>query len=555
MGLIDKAKDALLDAAQNAAPVTVTKTLVKYYANIAQPRPRLWSMAHNYPSWLGLSDRTYSGRHMDEDPDFDSRSKPSLDQLKNLFLKKNDKTYYSDRTSVLFMFFAQWLTDSFLRTDFTDHKRTDSNHEIDLCALYGLTQEKTDMLRCKGDNAHLLDFDPTKEEQFPPKLFDQSGAMMPEPHPYFLYDKKYIKEDETEGWQKITRYLHDPRKMKRITRGQTFDQVKSYYAMGLEHGNGTLGYVVLNVLMLRAHNKIAEAIRQMYCPGTEESGWQKGWDLDRVFHTARNVLLVILLKIVIEDYVGHIAGRKLKTPIGIADKARWGKSNRIAIEFNLLYRWHSLVPDTIKVNGKALKSKDYLRNPSLVEQHDLAKWLTEFSTQRAGRMGLHNLPDFFDKGPSPTTLERTLEVVMRASKLRPMNDYRKHYDLDPYRSFEELVGDQPDAEELVAELKSLYGDIDNVEWFVGLFAEKHNRGKVMGELMMYMVANDAFTQALTNPLLSENVFRPKGKERKDIVFSELGWKIMNKINSLQELSDYVLGEGKAICTFHVSDPK
>lgn len=555
MGLIDTAREAVLDAALNIAPVTVTKAVVRHYAKATVPRPRLWSMAHNYTSWLGLFDRTYTGRHMDEDPNFEGRKRPSPQQLKALFLKKNGEQHLSDRTSVLFLFFAQWLTDSFLRTDFKDRRRTDSNHEIDLCALYGLNQEKTDMLRGTGDAAHLLDHEIVDGEQFPPKLFDQSGVLAPETNRYFRFADRYAKQGEIEGWQQVTKYLHDPRKMERVTAGQDFEQVKSYYAMGLEHGNGTLGYCVLNILMLRAHNKIAEEIRQKYCPGPDDSKWQGGWDLDRVFHTTRNVLLVILLKIVIEDYVSHVSGRKLKTPIGIADNARWGKPNQIAIEFNLLYRWHSLVPDAIYVDGKALQPQEFLRNPSLVEKYGLGKLLTEFSTQHAGRMGLHNLPDFFDKGSTPTTLERTLINIMRASQLRPMNEYRDHYNLGRYRSFEALVGDQPHAEELVDELKALYGHIDNVEWFVGLFAEKHGKSKVMGDLMLTMVANDAFTQALTNPLLSKNVFDPDAKNQKDLAFSDVGRKIMNDINILQDLADYVLGKDAAVCTFHVSKPR
>ena len=35
------------------------------------------------------------------------------------------------------MFFAQWFTDSFLRTSLTDYRKNESNHEIDLCQIYG----------------------------------------------------------------------------------------------------------------------------------------------------------------------------------------------------------------------------------------------------------------------------------------------------------------------------------------------------------------------------------------------------------------------------------
>ena len=59
--------------------------------------------------------------------------------------------------------------------------------------------------------------------------------------------------------------------------------------------------------------------------------------------------------------------------------------------------------------------------------------------------------------------------------------------------------------------------MERLEWFVGLFAEAHGPGAMMGETLTTMVANDAFTQALTNPLMAKEVhtaetFGPEGLE-------------------------------------------
>jgi prostaglandin-endoperoxide synthase 2 len=51
---------------------------------------------------------------------------------------------------------------------------------------------------------------------------------------------------------------------------------------------------------------------------------------------------------------------------------------------------------------------------------------------------------------------------------------------------------------------------------------------MMGELMTYMVANDAFTQALTNPLLARNVFN-------EATFTKTGMKAINDTHSLQQI--------------------
>jgi prostaglandin-endoperoxide synthase 2 len=123
--------------------------------------------------------------------------------------------------------------------------------------------------------------------------------------------------------------------------------------------------------------------------------------------------------------------------------------------------------------------------------------------ERAGRIGLHNAAPFLvDAPPRGIDVKRLSLAMGRTCRLASFNDYRRHFGLPTYGSFEDLTRDRGTA----AELKALYGDIDRLEWFVGLFAEGYDESAMMGELMTTMVANDAFTQALTNPLLARSVY-------------------------------------------------
>ena len=78
-------------------------------------------------------------------------------------------------TSVMFMFFAQWFTDSFLRTSLTDWRKNESNHEIDLCQIYGRTIEQTNLLRSLSGGrlkSQMID-----GEEYPEFLFEpRTGA-------------------------------------------------------------------------------------------------------------------------------------------------------------------------------------------------------------------------------------------------------------------------------------------------------------------------------------------------------------------------------------------
>jgi prostaglandin-endoperoxide synthase 2 len=113
---------------------------------------------------------------------------------------------------------------------------------------------------------------------------------------------------------------------------------------------------------------------------------------------------------------------------------------------------------------------------------------------------------------------------MRKARLRSFNDYREAYGLKRLSSFRELTSDPV----VRKQLEVLYGHIDKLEWYVGIFAEDYPDYLMMGELMTTIVANDAFTQALTNPLLSRNVFN-------EATFSPMGMKLIGETGSLSQI--------------------
>ena len=134
-------------------------------AKTVDPRPNpysLWSHqqskngsaapVNDYVSWPSLTDNRFSSRHlppfkMDNlppDAPYDPSNKV-IGDVTALFDRKDSMK--KSRSSLLFMFFAQWFTDSLLRTDFTDRRKNTSNHNIDLCQIYGLTEQEARVLR------------------------------------------------------------------------------------------------------------------------------------------------------------------------------------------------------------------------------------------------------------------------------------------------------------------------------------------------------------------------------------------------------------------------
>jgi len=443
-------------------------------------------MASDYTSWKGLVDRTYTGRHLPAVDPSAQADLPSEGDVNALFLR--DVEIESTDTSVMFVFFAQWFTDSFLRTDHSDMRKNTSNHEIDLCQIYGLTEAKTSMLRSHVGGrmkSQLID-----GLEYPAYIFksrEPGGAL--------------AFKDEFVG-------LHDEKFFTEVILGDAPDDRKDFvFAAGLEHGNSTIGNTIMNVIFLREHNRTAGMLAAAY----------PDWDDDRLFETARNVMIVMLLNVVVEEYISHIA--PLDFPLEkvkfAADGAPWNRSNWMAIEFDLLYRWHPLVPDVID-GAHSIGWQDFRNNNPLVLARGVENLVEQFSNAKSGRIGLLNTPSFLveRKNPAqPSVQERTISL-MRFARLASFNDYREAFNLSPVESFDELTSDP----EVRVRLKELYGTIDNLEWYVGIFAEDYSRDFMMGELLTVMVAYDAFTQALTNPLLArhvynEHTFSPEGLQQ------------------------------------------
>ena len=513
----------------------ISKAVFRRFGGTTAPRPHQMTMAENYTSWKSIVDLKFTGRHLPADEDFEDRVRPDPEELANLFLRPDDgtgggKMVNDMRSTLLFASFAQWFTDSFLRTShafkFDDddnvvtekgvpvrepgrEQRNDSTHEIDLCQIYGLNKAMTDKLRCPDKNGCL-----------------RSQIIDGEEYPEFLLSRAPRKNDKVLPIKEHFIGLHDERVIRQIfKRTKTAKRYKMLFATGLEHSNATIGNALLNTVFLRQHNQIAR----------ETAASEPDWNTDRVFETTRNSMIVLLLNIVISDYVRHISPLNLPLSFqkGLAEAETWYRRNRIHIEFNILYRWHGLVPSSFSFLSSSEDSADFRHNNEWLIETGLSDVISAFSRERAGKMILRNTPRFL------APVKQDSVSIMRSSRLQPYNQYRERFGLRPAKDFSDVTSD--DA--MAAELSCLYGGkIEDLEWYIGMCAESHGRGMIMGDLMFYMVAHDAFTHALTNPLLSNEVFKPE-------TFGKIGWKYVQQTTTLKQIVNRVVKGPSTVCEF------
>jgi prostaglandin-endoperoxide synthase 2 len=421
---------------------------------------------------------------------------PSALEAASLF-ERPETMIECPKSTLLFGFFAQWFTDGFLRSArdtekgvLRDTQRNESTHEIDLSQLYGLTQAATRQLRARPDELDAVTGRPCRG-----LLKNQN--INGEEYPQFLLEQgKPRKEFER---------LLTPVGFARIAptiKGRLF-------ALGTDVTN--VGALACNVLFLREHNRIAR------CLGDKNPRW----DDARVFETTRNILTVMLLKIVVEDYVNHITPNRLEfrvAPDSFINEP-WKRPNRMAIEFNLLYRWHSLVPSTFDLNGHEHHLTDTLWDTRLLTNAGLGQFMTAASSQPAGRIGLRNTDPFLVERAELPSIKQA-----RAARLCSYNDYRRLCGLIPAAGFHEISSDPTTQEALYRR----YGSVEAVEFYVGLFAEDLVPNSILPELMLTMVAFDAFSQALNNPLLAPRIHT-------EATFSRVGREIIDETASLSDI--------------------
>ncbi len=455
----------------------INKFLVNSAIAKTKTRPYPLSTMAPYTSWDSLTDRTYTGRHLPP-VQMDGGALPPVEDVLKLFEPRPNQIKLSAKSTLLFSYFAQWFTDGFLRTDPTDPLKNTSNHEVDLSPLYGLNKNTTKSLRAPQGGK--LKSQIINGQEYPPYYFS-AGVVKPE------FQDLPIKVPE----------------------GIDLAKKDKLFAMGKETGNVQIGYVMLNTLFLREHNRICEGLAETY----------QNWDNERLFQTARNVLIVLLIKIVVEEYINHIAPYHFKfcvDPSAFTNE-KWYRQNWMTVEFNLLYRWHSLVPNQIRLDSQEISMQETLWNTELVTQRGLGPWFEDASLQPAGEIGLFNTPFFL------LETDRTSIQLGRKAQLASYNDYREMCKFPRVTDFDQITGN----EEVQAELKRLYGHVDKIEFYVGLFAEDTRQNAAVASLIGRLVGIDAFSQALTNPLLAENVFTEE-------TFSPIGFKI---IQATQNLSD------------------
>lgn len=408
--------------------------------------------------------------------------------------------------SVLISYYAQWFTHQFFNTNPKDHTRTNQPVGINLSQLYGSTPESEKSVR------------------------SYEGGLL----------KATIRHDEE--FPEIVDAPDSP-----------FYTGKEIFNMPIPLANKIPGFAAIHILFFRRHQFVAkELARAAAAEGKHLSD-------EEIFQKTKVIVAINVLRLTMHDYVArslqssHV---KIKFDHGIRDSVMWklfGPNpyhpvNAIQIEFNFLYRWHQLYPDvvkTVKTLPEDLNSSQY--DIAKYETSELAfpprdsSWLggdwnavsvltetpdaverTLFSAarQRAGKLTLLNTNQWLAEHVIKPGLEKCREY-----ELASYNDYREHFGFGRIKSFEQISSD----EKIVSKLKSIYKDVDQIEFYPGIFAEDKDLGGVHGPFLATIGVGMTYCGIFSSRLFDTSVINEE-------FLGSRGVELANEINYLQDIT-------------------
>lgn len=391
---------------------------------------------------------------------------PDVDELVDKVFRRTEFKPCPRGTAFITPTYGQHFTHQGFKTVMSDRRITWGTQTVDLSHIYGKTESDERALRTLQGGKMKMKI--INGEEYPPHEDDCPGLKMNYP-----------------------------------------PMVKKEHRFGLGHPFFAMLPFLLywSTFWLREHNRVAEIMAKEH----------PHWDDERVFQTTKLIILGETMKVTVETYVQHVSGMHLQLTyqpeLLHGTSHRWS-SNRVHVEFNSIYHWHSMIPGYYYVGDKNYTLNETYFNMKPLLDHGMKEFTESLSNQVAGRgAGGRNI------APRLLTVAKETIKWNRDLRLQPFNRYRQYVRLPPYKTFEDLTGEK----KLAKILSDLYGgDIDALEMLVGMLVEKRYKAKMWGLTLIETIASYSLRSVYANAIGSPEFWKEStfgGKVGFDIVKS------------------------------------
>jgi hypothetical protein len=270
------------------------------------------------------------------------------------------------------------------------------------------------------------------------------------------------------------------------------------------NGNWWIGLAMLHTLFMREHNSICDLLGAKY----------PEWTDDELFDHARLINAAQIAKIHTVEWTTALLGSStMQTGMranwwGLLGEGFFRRFGRVSTseevsgipgskpylhgapyamteEFVAVYRMHPLIPDEFSfrrvADNELVENRDFSQAAGThtrevlnsVAMHDL---FYSFGTSHPGAIVLHNFPKFlqrFEKADGSIIDLASTDILRSRERGVPRyNEFRRKFHLAPAKTFEDFSEDP----QVVADLRRIYDDPEDVDLMIGLYAEKPPAG-------------------------------------------------------------------------------
>lgn len=266
----------------------------------------------------------------------------------------------------------------------------------------------------------------------------------------------------------------------------------TFFLAGDVRANEQVALTAMHTLFMREHNHWADKIRRM---DSQLGG-------DDIYELARVMVSAEIQAITYREFLPALLGRNaLPRYRRYYDEVNPGISNLFA---GAAYRFgHSMLSNQLQrlsANGQPsaegpLPLAEAFFDPAIIEDGGIDVLLRGLATQSAQRVdtritnGVRN----FLFGPPGAGGFDLASLNIQRGRDHGLPDYaavRNAFGLPPVEQFDDIHYLEPD---LMAEMQTLYGSVDEIDFWTGMLVEKHVPGTLVGETLRTVLI-DQFTR-------------------------------------------------------------